>query len=80
MTLSKKCPICKGMLAEREIEKFLKSNGDTAILKVTAEVCSQCNMKFLDPRIVTEIAEVKNKLKKGQTKGFIVTGKSYKIV
>jgi YgiT-type zinc finger domain-containing protein len=79
MTLSEKCPVCKGRLAEREIEKFLKSNGDTAVLKVMAEVCLQCNMKFFAPRIIAEIAKVKNKLKKGQTKGFIVTGKSYKI-
>jgi YgiT-type zinc finger domain-containing protein len=79
MTLSKKCPVCKGKLVEKEVEKLLKSNGDTAVLKVRAEACLQCNMKFFAPRIIAEIAEVKNKLKKGQTKGFIVTGKSYKI-
>ncbi len=79
MTLSEKCPFCNGKLEEREVEKLLKSNGDTAFLKVKAEACLQCNMKFFAPRIIAEIAKVKNKLKKGQTKGFIVTGKSYKI-
>jgi len=79
MTVSNKCPVCKSTLVEREVEKFLTSNGDTAVLKIRAEVCLQCNMKFFAPRIIAEIAGVKNKLKKGQTKGFIVTGKSYKI-
>lgn len=79
MTASNKCPVCKSTLVEKEVEKFLKSNGDTAVLKVRAEVCSQCNMKFFAPGIIAKIAGVKNKLKKGHTKGFIVTGKSYKI-
>jgi YgiT-type zinc finger domain-containing protein len=79
MAVSKKCPVCKSTLVEKKVEKFLTSNGDTAVLKLRADVCPRCNMKFFAPGIVAEIAKVKNKLKKGETKGFIVTGKSYRI-
>lgn len=79
MTETKKCPVCKGKLTEKEVEKFLSSNGDTAVLTLRAEVCLHCNMKFFAPGIMAEIAAVKTKLKKGETKGFIVTGKSYRI-
>ena len=79
MTLSEKCPVCNGKLEDREVEKLLKGNGNTAVLKIKAEVCLKCNTRLFAPRVIARFAEVKNKLKKGQTKGFILTGKSYKI-
>ncbi len=79
MTLSEKCSACRGKLVEKEIEKFLKSNGDTAVLKVKVEVCLRCGMRFYAPEAIKRIIEVNKKFKKGQTKGFILTGKSYKI-
>jgi YgiT-type zinc finger domain-containing protein len=79
MKLSKKCPVCRGKLVEKEVEKFLRGNGDTAILHVQAEVCISCGLQLYAPRVITQFMEVKRKLKKGQTKGFIVIGKSYKV-
>jgi YgiT-type zinc finger domain-containing protein len=78
MKLSKKCPVCSGKLVEKKVEKFLKGNGDTAIIKVKADVCLQCGTKLYDPRVIARFTEVKKKLKQGQTKGFILIGKSYK--
>ena len=79
MKLSKKCPVCRGKLVEKEVEKFLGGNGDTAVLKIRAEVCLHCGVKLYAPRVIARIAEVKKKLKKGQTKDFILIGKSYKV-
>jgi YgiT-type zinc finger domain-containing protein len=78
MKLSKKCPVCRGKLVEKEVEKFLRGNGDTAIIKVKADVCLQCGTKLYDPRVIARFREVKKKLQQGQTKGFILIGKSYK--
>jgi YgiT-type zinc finger domain-containing protein len=73
-----KCPVCHGKLIEKKVEKFLKGNGDTAIIKVKAEVCLQCGTKLYGPRVIARFTEVKKKLQQGQTKDFILIGKSYK--
>jgi YgiT-type zinc finger domain-containing protein len=79
MKVSKKCPVCSGKLVEKDVEKFLRSNGDTAILHVKAEACINCGTKLYTPRVIARFAEVKRKLKKGQTKDFNLIGKSYEI-
>lgn len=79
MRVHKKCPVCKGKLVDRDVEKFLRSNGDTAIMHVKAEVCINCSTKLYSPRLIARFAEVKKKLKKGQTEDFVLIGKTYEI-
>ncbi len=79
MKLSKKCPVCKGRLVEKEVEKFLRVNGDTVVFKVNAQVCLHCSIRTYTPEVIARFMEVKKKLKKGQTKDFILIGKSYKV-
>ncbi len=79
MKLYKKCPVCRGKLVEKEVEKFLRSNGNTAVLKIKTQVCLHCSMRLYTPEVIARFAEVKNKLKKGQTKDFILIGKSYEV-
>lgn len=77
--MSKKCPICYRKLVRKEVEKFLRGNGDTAILKVNAEVCLNCGAKIYAPRVMARFAEIKKKLKQGQTEDFMLVGKTYEV-
>lgn len=77
MKLFEKCPICGGKLAEKEVEKLLKGNGDTAILKVKAEVCLHCGERLYAPEAIARFEDVRKKLKEGKIKDFTVIGKSY---
>lgn len=79
MKVSRTCPVCSGKLIEKDVEKFLRSNGDIAILRVKAEVCINCGSKLYTPRVIARFAEVKRKLKKRQTQDFNLIGKSYEI-
>ena len=79
MRQSKKCPVCRGKLVEKDVERFLRNDGDTAVLKVKADVCLKCSTKLYAPKIITRIAEVKRKLSKGQVEDFVLIGKSYEV-
>jgi len=57
MKLFKKCPICGGELTEKKVEKLLKGNGDTAILKVKAEVCLHCSERLYAPKVIARFAD-----------------------
>ena len=77
MKLFKKCPVCGGELTEKKVEKLLKGNGDTAILKVKAEVCLHCGERLYAPEVIARFENVRKKLKEGKIKDFTVIGKSY---
>ena len=59
MKLFEKCPICGGELVEKEVEKVLKGGSNTAILKVTAEVCLHCGERLYRPETVAHFEEVR---------------------
>jgi YgiT-type zinc finger domain-containing protein len=46
-----KCPVCGGDLVEKEVEKVLRGGGNTAILKVCAEVCLRCEERLTRRRL-----------------------------
>lgn len=77
MKLFKKCPICGGEIMEKEVEKLLRGNGDTAILKVNAEVCLHCGERLYAPEVITRFEDVRKKLKEGKIKDFTEIGKTY---
>jgi YgiT-type zinc finger domain-containing protein len=79
MRQSKRCPVCRGKLVRKDVEKFLRNDGDTAIVKVSADVCLKCSTRLYAPQMMARIADVKNKLKNGQVENFVLTGKSYAV-
>jgi YgiT-type zinc finger domain-containing protein len=59
------CPICGGKIAEKEVEKVLKGGTNTAIMKLTAEVCLHCGERLYTPETVSRFEGVrKNSLRK----------------
>ncbi len=79
MKLFEKCPLCGGEIVEKEVEKLLKGNGNTAIVKVKAEVCLHCGERLYAPEIISKFEDVRKRLKEGKIENFIEIGKSYHV-
>jgi YgiT-type zinc finger domain-containing protein len=74
-----KCPVCGGEIKEKEVEKILKGGNNTAILKVTAEVCLHCGERLYSKETISNFEEIRKKLENQEVSEFIVLGKSYQI-
>ncbi len=79
MKLFKKCHLCGGEVVEKEVEKLLKGDGNTAIVKIKAEVCLHCGERLYAPDVIAKFDDVRKKLKEGKIKDFKEIGKSYHV-
>lgn len=75
-----KCPVCGGELIEKEVEKLLKGGKNTAVLKVTAEVCLRCGERFYTQETVQNFEKIRNLLAREKTSDFELLGNSYQVV
>ena len=57
------CPLCGGLLAEKDVEKVLRGGGDMAVLRVRAEVCQRCGERLYSEETVRKFEEVRGKLR-----------------
>ena len=74
-----KCPICGGELAEKEVEKLLKGGGNTAVLKVRAEVCLKCGERLYTEETVRRFEQIRRMLEKKDVTGFQLVGQTYQV-
>jgi YgiT-type zinc finger domain-containing protein len=74
-----KCPVCGGEVVEKEVEKLLKGGGNTAAVKVLAEICLQCGEQMYDQETIRCFESIRAKLGRGDVAGFSPTGQSYEI-
>ncbi len=79
MKLFGKCPLCGGEVVEKEVEKLLKGNGNTAIVKVKADVCLHCGERLYAPDVIAKFEDVRERLREGKIENFIEIGKSYQV-
>jgi YgiT-type zinc finger domain-containing protein len=77
MRLFEKCPLCGGEVVEKEVEKLLKGDGNTAVVRVEAEVCLHCGERLYAPDVIARFEDIRKRLKEGKTEKFIEIGKSY---
>lgn len=75
-----KCPICGGELIDKEVEKLLRGGGNTAVLKVQAEVCLRCGERLYSQETVRRFEEIRAKLERKETKDFKPLGQSFQVV
>lgn len=47
-----KCPVCGGELAEKNVEKPLRSGVNLAVIKVRADVCLHCGERLYSQETV----------------------------
>jgi YgiT-type zinc finger domain-containing protein len=72
-----KCPVCGGEVIEKEVEKLLRGGNNTAIVKVKAEVCLHCGERLYSQETIKKFEEVRKRLEKKETEGYIPVGQSY---
>jgi len=75
--IASKCPICGEKLSIDKVEKLLKGGNDVAVTKVTAGVCKKCGEILYEAETANKFDEIREKLRKGDTKGLRLLGKCY---
>lgn len=71
------CPVCDGVLVEKEVDKLLRGGFHTAILKVPAEVCLHCGERLYSEEAVRRFAEIRGKLERQETAEFTLIGRAF---
>jgi YgiT-type zinc finger domain-containing protein len=74
-----KCPVCGGELRNKKVEKLLRGGGNTASLKVFAEVCLHCGERLYPEDVVKTFEKIRLKLQKNEFDQLVSTGKSYTV-
>ena len=75
----KKCPVCGGELAEKEVEKLLRGGVHTAVVRVRAEVCLHCGERLYSQETVRQFEDIRKKLEHQETAEFQPLGKSFEV-
>jgi YgiT-type zinc finger domain-containing protein len=79
MRLFERCPICKGEIVDKEVEKVLKGGTNTAIIKVKAEVCLHCGERLYTPETVSRFEDIREKLTQEDISEFELIGKTFHV-
>jgi YgiT-type zinc finger domain-containing protein len=74
-----KCPVCDGELETKQVEKLLRGGGNTASLKVFAEVCLLCGERLYAEDVVRSFEEIRSKLKKQDFSHLKPVGQSFTV-
>ena len=74
-----KCPVCGGELVEKEVEKLLRGDVHTAILKVKAEVCLHCGERLYSQETVKLFEEIRKKLERKELANLQPIGQSFQV-
>jgi YgiT-type zinc finger domain-containing protein len=74
-----KCPVCGGEMVEKEVDKLLRGGVNTAIMRVSAEVCLRCGERLYSTDVVRCFESIREKLKMDETAEFRHIGKSFQV-
>ena len=75
----RECPVCGGEIVEKEVEKLLRGGVNTAVAKVSADVCLQCGERLYDQETVRCFERIRDRLKRDDVAGFDPMGRSYQV-
>jgi YgiT-type zinc finger domain-containing protein len=75
-----KCPVCGGALADKTVEKLVEGGGNTARVKVRAEVCLRCGERLYRESTVRRFEDIRRRLRLRRTRGFRATGQAFEVV
>ena len=73
------CPICKGELVEKNVEKLLRGGMHTASVTVRAEACLHCGERLYSQETVKRFEEIRVKLERQETSDFQRVGISFQV-
>ncbi|MEW6163028.1 MAG: YgiT-type zinc finger protein [Nitrospirota bacterium] len=76
--LFEKYPVCRGEVVEKEVEKLLKGGKNTAVVKVTAEVCLHCGERLYSHDTIIRFEKIRKKLQ-DDVEEFVPIGKTFEV-
>ena len=79
MNAFEKCPVCSGELINKKVEKLLRGGQNTAILKVSADVCLLCGEHLYSEETVRKFENIRTKLKRKETSEFKLVGQTFSL-
>jgi YgiT-type zinc finger domain-containing protein len=74
------CPTCGGPLERKQVEKLLRGGVNTAVMSVAADVCQRCGERLYEPDVVRRFEEVRDKLARKETTGFVPLEQSFEVL
>jgi len=74
-----KCPTCGGPVAEKAVEKIVRGGNNTAILHVTADVCTHCGERMYSVETVRRFEHIRDQLARDDVKELLPVGHSYEL-
>ncbi len=74
-----KCPVCSGELSTRLVEKVLSGGGNTASMKVSAEVCAKCGEHLYSQKLSHSFDEIRHKLQHQDFSHLRAIGQSFTV-
>lgn len=80
MTPFKQCPICRGEVVEKLVEKLVRGGPHTAAVSAQAEVCLHCGERLYSLETVRKFEEIRAKLEQEQLDEFVLVGQSFEVV
>jgi YgiT-type zinc finger domain-containing protein len=75
----KKCPICGGDIALKEVEKLLRGGNNTGIVRVRAEVCLRCGERLYSQEVIDQFEHIRSKLARQEVADFELLGQTYQV-
>jgi YgiT-type zinc finger domain-containing protein len=79
MTSFNLCPVCRGELIKREVQKLLRGGNNTAVVKVQAEICLNCGERLYSQETVRRFESIKAKLAHQETEDFVPIEQSFQV-
>lgn len=79
MTPFELCPVCGGEVITKEVEKLITGGNNTAIIRVTAEVCTHCGERLYSKETIMLFERIRSRLTDGDVAGFLLVGQTYKV-
>jgi YgiT-type zinc finger domain-containing protein len=74
------CPVCAGELVTKEVTKTLRGGGNTASIRVQADVCLSCGERLYSLETIHQFDTIRAKLKQQETAEFEPTGRAFQVV
>jgi YgiT-type zinc finger domain-containing protein len=74
------CPVCGGEMVEKEVTKLLRGGGNTATIRVHADVCLSCGERLYTMETIKRFDEIRMKLKRQEVADFEPTGRAFQVV
>lgn len=76
-----RCPNCgfEGTMQRVERDELVEGCGNTAKMRVQADVCTHCGELVYDLRTIGEMQAMERRLCAGETAGLVQTGVAYRV-